>query len=55
MVGCSTRTIKVDPTTNYYEMCAECLEACEKWVEAGMDPATRPEQCVGCPFGEEDA
>lgn len=25
MMGCKTRVIKVDPDTDYYEVCAECL------------------------------
>ena len=54
MMGCNKRIIKIDPNTNYYEVCAECLEACEKWAEAGADPATCPEQCIGCPFGDEE-
>lgn len=50
MMGCSKRVVKIDSNVDYYEACAKCLEAHEKWVEAGADPATRPEQCIGCPF-----
>lgn len=50
MTGCSTRTIEYNPNTNYYELCAECLEACEAWVEGGCNPDTKPQTCIGCPF-----
>jgi len=54
MMGCKTRIIKTDPDTDYYEVCAECLQACEEWEEAGADPATLPEKCIGCPFETEE-
>lgn len=54
MMGCNRRVVKIDPNVDYYRACAECLEAHEKWVEAGADPATRPEQCIGCPFEDEE-
>ena len=54
MMGCNRRVVKIDPNVNYYRACAECLEAHEKCVEAGADPAARPEQCIGCPFEDEE-
>lgn len=33
---------------NYYEVCRECLEACERYAEGLSD--TEPAVCAGCPF-----